>query len=125
MDRKITVGELKEKMVKFRDARNWKKYHNPKDIVISINVEAGELLELFQWKKMKDVRGWLKNPKNLKRVSEELADVVLYCLGLSDVLNLDLSDAVMKKIKSNERKYPIKKVHGNYRKYTEIKGRKK
>lgn len=125
MDRKTTIGELKQRAVEFRDAREWKKYHNPKDLAISINIEAGELLELFQWKKLKEVKDWLKESKNMERVSEELADVVLYCLGLSDVLGIDLSKAVVQKIKSNERKYPVEKVCGNYKKYTEIKGCKK
>jgi NTP pyrophosphatase (non-canonical NTP hydrolase) len=120
MDDKITIENLKKMVVKFRDEREWKKYHTPKDVAISINIEAAELLEQFQWKIDQEIEEMLKNKENLDKVSEELADVVIYCLSLADVIKVDISEAVKKKIEKNEKKYPVGKVKGNYKKYTEL-----
>lgn len=120
MDQTVTIEELKRLIVKFRDDREWKKYHTPKDLAISISVEANELLEIFQWKTNEEVEILLKNKENFEKVIEELADVTTYCLNMADIIGVDLSDAVKKKVKQNSEKYPIEKIKGNYRKYTEL-----
>jgi NTP pyrophosphatase (non-canonical NTP hydrolase) len=118
MDDKTTVGELKKLVAQFRDERDWKKYHKPKDLAASITIEAAELLEKFQWKTDEEIEQLLKEKKG--EIGKELADVINYCLNFSDTTKIDISDAVKKKIEENKKKYPVEKVKGNYRKYTEI-----
>ena len=120
MDQKVTVEELKKLVAKFRDEREWNKYHNPKDLAVSMSIEANELLELFQWKTNEEVEELLKNNEKYQKVMEELADVMIYCLNLADTIGADLSDAIKKKLELNEKKYPIEKIKGNYRKYNEL-----
>ena len=120
MDQRITVEELKKLVAKFRDDREWSKYHTPKDLAVSISIEANELLEIFQWKTKEEIEELLKDNKKYQDVLEELADVVIYCLNLADTIGADLSDAVKKKLEHNEKKYPVKKIKGNYKKYNEL-----
>jgi NTP pyrophosphatase (non-canonical NTP hydrolase) len=119
-DDETTLGELKKRVAKFRDDRDWKKFHNPKDLAVSISIEAGELMELFQWKTEAEIRALLQNEGKVEDVRDELADVVVYCLSLSNHLGLDLSDAVKKKMEKSALKYPVEKAKGNARKYTEL-----
>lgn len=120
MDREMTIEELKRLVIKFRDERDWKKYHNPKDLAVSMSVEAAELLELFQWKTVEEIKEFLKNNENYQKVCEELADVILYCLDLADTINADVSEIVKKKLEHNSKKYPIEKARGSAKKYTEL-----
>lgn len=108
--------ETIKKVLKFRDDRNWKQFHNPKDLAISISLEAAELLEVFQWSG-EDVRCSEKK----ERVREELADVVNYCILMADVCGLDLDEIVLEKIEKNAEKYPVEKAYGSKEKYTELK----
>jgi len=116
-DNSLPLSFIKKLVIKFRDERKWKKYHNPKDLAISISIEANELLELFQWLSKKEVLLKCKDPKFKERIEEELADVIIYCLSLADVLKTDISKIVVKKIKKNEEKYPVNKFKGHYYKY--------
>jgi len=120
MDDKTTIEEVKKLIVKFRDERDWKKYHKPKDLAASISIEAAELLEHFQWKTDEEINEMLKDKKKFNDISEELADIIDYCLSFSDVMNIDISEALKKKIEENKKKYPVEKVKGNYKKYTEL-----
>ena len=104
-----------EKINKFRDDRDWRKFHNEKDLAISISLEASELLELFQWKESKDVTS-----KSLKRIKEELADVFIYSIMLADNLNLDIENSIDEKLEKNARKYPVEISKGSNKKYTEL-----
>lgn len=104
-----------EKINKFRDDRDWRKFHNEKDLAISISLEASELLELFQWKESKDVTS-----KSLKRIKEELADVFIYSIMLADNLNLDIENIIDEKLEKNTRKYPVEISKGSNKKYTEL-----
>lgn len=104
-----------EKINKFRDDRDWRKFHNEKDLAISISLEASELLELFQWKESKDVTS-----KSLKRIKEELADVFIYSIMLADNLNLDIENIIDEKLEKNARKYPVETSKGSNKKYTEL-----
>lgn len=109
--------ETIKQVLKFRDDRNWKQFHNPKDLAISISLEAAELLEVFQWS-ADDVVCESKKDK----IKEELADVVNYCILMADACNLDLDEIVQAKIKRNNEKYPVEKAYGSKEKYTEMKG---
>lgn len=100
---------------KFRDDRNWRQFHNEKDLAISISLEASELLELFQWKKSDDVVD-----KKKTELKEELADVLIYSYMMADNLNLDVDKIIAEKIEKDSIKYPVKKSFGNNKKYTEL-----
>ena len=107
-----TINEV----LKFRDDRDWKQFHNPKDLAISISLEAAELLEVFQWS-AEDVQC----EKKMDKIKEQLADVVNYCVLMADTCGLDLDEIVTEKIKRNNEKYPIEKAFGCKEKYTELK----
>ncbi|MFC2034216.1 nucleotide pyrophosphohydrolase [Chloroflexota bacterium] len=119
-DKTTDVQQLRNLVQKFVDDRDWSKYHNPKDLAISIAIEASELLELFQWIKENQLAKITENPKKLVELKEELADIIIYCLSLANVLDVDVSRAVVEKISKNEEKYPTEKVKGDYKKYTEL-----
>ena len=105
-DRKTTVGELIERFARFRDSRDWRRYDTPRNLAGSICIEAAELLEHFQWKTDEQAAEMLRNPEELAEISNELADVIIYCLGFSDILTLDVSNAVQRKLETNAEKYP-------------------
>ena len=102
-------------VLKFRDDRNWKQFHNPKDLAISVSLEASELLEVFQWS-ADDL--FCENKK--EKIEEELADVLNYCILLADACKLDLDEIIQKKVKRNSEKYPVELAFGNKAKYTEL-----
>lgn len=108
--------ETIDQILMFRDDRDWKQFHNPKDLAISISLEAAELLEVFQWS-AEDVTCSDK----IDKIKEELADVANYCVLMADACGLDLDEIVREKIKRNEEKYPIEKSKGSKRKYTNLK----
>lgn len=105
---KITIENLKKKVAKFRDERRWKKAHNPKNLAIAIAVEAAELMELFEWKNLRQAEKMKKNSKELRKIKDELADVIIYCLAFADKLEINLSKAILDKLAKNRKKYPIK-----------------
>lgn len=101
-----------------RDDRNWKQFHNPKDLAISISLEAAELLEVFQWSAAET-----KCENKIDKVREELADVVNYCILMAAACGLDLDEIVFEKVKHNNERYPVDKSFGSKEKYTELKVR--
>lgn len=105
-------NEIIEALLSFRNERDWEQFHNPKDLALAINVEAGELLELFLWKNATEA--------NKEKVKEELADVFAYAFLLAEHYNLDVKDIILEKIKKNGEKYPIEKAKGNAKKYDEL-----
>lgn len=107
--------ETINKILKFRDDRDWKQFHNPKDLAISISLEAAELLEVFQWSGA-DV----SNEGKQDKIKEELADVVNYCVLMADACGLDLDEIVQEKIEMNEQKYPVEKAKGRSDKYDKL-----
>lgn len=107
--------ETINRILKFRDDRDWKQFHNPKDLAISISLEAAELLEIFQWS-----AGDVTSDGKMDKIREELADVVNYCVLMADVCGLDLDEIVQEKIKRNNEKYPVEKAFGCKEKYTEL-----
>lgn len=107
--------ETAEKILNFRNERNWSQFHNPKDLAISISLEAAELLECFQWSGS-DTEVESKH----KEMEEELSDIFIYSVLLADRLKIDLDEAIQEKIARNAEKYPVEKSFGNSSKYTEI-----
>lgn len=110
-----SIEDLQNQIVEFRDARNWKQFHNPKDIAISITLEAAELLEVFQWSGT-DVTV----DNKIDKVREELADVIIYCGLMANDLGLDIAEIVRDKLEKNKSKYPIEKAYDSAKKYTEF-----
>ena len=107
--------ETVDEVLKFRDDRDWKQFHDPKDLAISISLEASELLEIFQWSR-DDVYCLDK----IDKIKEELADVMNYCILMADACNLDLDKIITDKIKLNAAKYPVDKAKGTSAKYNEL-----
>lgn len=110
--------ELKKKLLAFRKERDWEKFHKPKDLAVSIVLEASELLEHFQWKTDKEVSKMLKG-KAKAEMAEEIADIAIYLNYLCHDLDIDLEDTMSKKLEKNNKKYPAKKVRGSAKKYNE------
>ncbi|RFU69996.1 nucleotide pyrophosphohydrolase [Bacillus sp. V59.32b] len=109
------MNELLKEIIHFRDERNWGQFHTPKDLAISLSLEASELLENFQWKNNEEA---VKD--NLENIKDELADVVIYAILMSDKLGLDLKEIILDKVQKNARKYPVEKAYGSKKKYTEL-----
>ena len=107
--------ETIRRVVQFRDDRNWLQFHTPKDLAISLNLEAAELLEVFQWSGTD-----LECRDKLGRIREELADVLSYCVLMADVCGLDLDEILNAKVDQNAAKYPVEKARGSAAKYTEL-----
>ena len=109
---KSDISVLTEKLVAFRDERDWGQFHNPKDLAAALSIEASELLECWLWKKPEDAE--------MAKVREELADVFAYAFLLAERCGLDVQEIVLEKIAKNELKYPVTKAKGNAHKYTEL-----
>jgi NTP pyrophosphatase (non-canonical NTP hydrolase) len=114
----VDVAALQSRLKTFAEDRNWDQFHSPKNLVMALAGEAGELLELFQWLTEEQSRQIAHNDTDMQRVREELADVLIYVLRLADTLGVDLESAVRDKIALNERKYPIELSSGNSIKYS-------
>ncbi len=106
------IEEIIQTLLKFRNERDWEQFHNPKDLALAINVEAGELLELFLWKSPDEVKK--------EKVKEELADVLAFAFLLADKYGFDIKKILLDKIKLNGEKYPVDKAKGTAKKYNEL-----
>lgn len=111
----MSFEEAAARAIRFREDRDWAQYHNPKDLAISIGIEAAELLEVFQWSGVD-----LEVMRKADKAKEELADIMIYCIYLADKLGISIEDTINDKIDSNEKKYPVEKSRGNAKKYTEL-----
>lgn len=109
-DRNTSVQELKNLIGDFVEERRWRQFHTPKNLAMSVAIEAAELMELFQWENEVEL-----GPELLARVEEELADVFIYCLSLANAAGIDLSRAVRQKVLLNAKKYPVERFLGKYR----------
>jgi len=112
------LKKITERIIKFRDERDWKKYHNPKDLALSLVLESTELLEYFQWKNDNEVKSVVVEEK--KGISQELSDILYYLLLISEELNIDLLKSFEEKMTLNEKKYPVEKVKGSNKKYNKF-----
>ena len=104
----MDLRELEKRLVAFRDARGWKRYHTPKNLALSVAVELGELLEHFQWESDGEILEAVKDPAKREAIADEIADVIIYLTLLAHELGIDLSEALEKKLRKNEEKYPVK-----------------
>lgn len=108
--RRFFMQKAINEIIKFNKERDWDQFHSPENLAKSIVIEAGELLECFQW----------DNDFDKEAVCDELADVVNYCIVMADKLHVDLEDIVLKKLDKNRQKYPVEKAKGNSKKYNEL-----
>ena len=111
---------LRDEIVAFRDARDWRQFHTPKNLAAAIAIEASELQEQFLWCTDAESEVRIRDAAKRQSIAEELADVVNYALLLADRLDIDLPKEVRRKIRINARKYPVKKSRGTAKKYTEL-----
>lgn len=112
------IKELTSRIIKFNKVREWKQFHNPKDLALSLVLEAAEVMEHFQWKNDKEMAAYIKSAKN--DIGEELADVLYWVLLMSHDLGIDIKKTFEQKMKKNELKYPIKKAKGHHTKYNKL-----
>jgi NTP pyrophosphatase (non-canonical NTP hydrolase) len=119
MDHKTNVQDIKEKIKKFCDDRDWNQYHNAKDLAIGVITEASELLEHFRFKDEKQVEEMLKDPSKRKEISEEMSDVLYFILRLAQMYDIDIATEFDKKMLKNAEKYPVEKVKGKNKKYSD------
>ena len=113
----IDTTNLAQALEKFATDRNWSQFHSPKNLVMALTGEVGELSEIFQWMSEADSMKAGQNPATAQDVKDELADVLLYLVRLASILNIDLNEAVTHKIKANEQKYPVANSLGVSTKY--------
>ncbi len=114
------MDELVKAVLAFRDQRDWRQFHNPKDLAISITLEAAELLEHFQWKAPAEVETFLADPANRWRVGQEMADVLILLVSMADAVGVDLLEAARCKLEENAKKYPIERAKGSAKKYDQL-----
>lgn len=119
MDNKTNINEIKERIKKFCDDRDWDQYHNAKELAIGIVTEASELLQHFRFKSEKQVDEMFQDTSKRQEISEEIVDVFYFVIRLSQRYDIDLTTELNKKIQKNEQKYPINKIKGSNKKYTE------
>ena len=111
------LDQIKKRLRVFAAERDWDQFHSPKNLTITLIIEATELVEHFQWLKQEESASL--SPNKLAEVEQELADIQIYLIRIADVLNVDLISAVDKKIQLNADKYPVEKVQGSSKKYSE------
>lgn len=112
------IDELTKLITTFRDQRDWKQFHNPKDMALSLVLEASEVMERFQWKNEEETKTYIK--KHKKEIGGELSDVLYWVLLMSHDLDIPIVKAFKEKMASTRKKYPISKAKGSHKKYTEI-----
>lgn len=118
-DRNTTLADCKKVIAQFISERDWDQYHHPKEVAISLNVEAGELLEIFQWTRasLDEIKA---DPVIMEEIRDEVADVYGYLLDFASRLDIDITQAYLRKMEKNREKYPIHKSKGNHIKYTKL-----
>jgi len=98
-DKQMTIQELKDMVVKFRDERGWRKHHTPKNLAMSIAIEAAELMELFQWDDYSE--------RDQQKIADEMSDILTYCFNLADILGIDIASSFVSKLERVKLKYPV------------------
>jgi len=115
----MNVEEIQKRLRKFATDRDWEKFHSPKNLTMALSVEVAELVEIFQWSNSGGLDE-IENPDIRKNIEEELADIFIYLLKISDKLNIDIEQSIHQKIEKNEKKYPIDKSFGSSKKYKDL-----
>ena len=118
--RLVEVDRLARALAAFARERDWDQFHSPKNLVMALTGEVGELAEVFQWMTEEESKGAAANPKTAQAVRDEMADVLLYLVRLADVLGVDLNEAAGAKLVTNAAKYPADKARGSSAKYTQM-----
>jgi NTP pyrophosphatase (non-canonical NTP hydrolase) len=116
----LDVGKVKRYLRAFAKERDWEQFHTPKNLAMALAGEAGELTEIFQWLTPEESARIMEDAEKREAVSQELADVLQYVIRLSDVLGIDIEQALWKKLKANSEKYPVNQAKGSARKYTDF-----
>jgi len=116
----MDISGMQEIVKQFCEERNWSQFHNPKDLAIGISTEANELLDIFRFKSDEQIRVMLEVPEKKEAIADELADTLYFILRFAQMNDIDLTDALIRKIKKNEEKYPIYKATGKNLKYKEL-----
>jgi len=114
------LAELQRLVLAFRDARDWRQFHTLRNLIVSLNLEAAELLELTQWQSDAEIAAIPDDPVRREAFSDECADVLLYLLLLADAAGIDLADAAKAKLEKNAVKYPVDRAYGSRRKYDRL-----
>jgi dCTP diphosphatase len=113
-DQSTTLADLRQLVANFVNQRDWQQFHSPKNLSMSLAIEAAELMEHFQWLTIDQSRAIASQPEKLSEVSDELADVLCYALALANELQIDVANAIRSKMVKNERKYPAAEFRGRY-----------
>jgi len=120
MDQETNIHVLKEKIKKFCEDRDWDQFHSAKELTIALIIETAELLEHFRWKSDKEVKKMFENKSRKEDIEDEMADVLYFLIRIAQKYNIDLSQALNRKMSKNEHKYPVEKSKGSNKKYTEL-----
>ena len=113
------LQQLTQAIIQFRDERDWKQFHKPKDCAISLTLEAAEVAELFQWKTDEQMEA-MKSGEKQEDLADELSDVLFWVLTIAHDFNIDMKSAFLRKLEKSAKKYPVEKARGSKRKYTEM-----
>tara|TARA_B100000809_G_C15099144_1_gene516207 strand:- start:1570 stop:1917 length:348 start_codon:yes stop_codon:yes gene_type:complete len=113
-DNKTTIHELKLIVESFVDEREWKQFHSPKNLAMSLSIEAAELMEIFQWLSLDQAQDVMKANETRDNAIDEIADILIYALAFCNRNKIDITDAIKKKMEKNIRKYPVEKFKGNF-----------
>lgn len=116
----LDISRLADALQRFADDRDWQQFHSPKNLLLALTGETGELCEIFQWMSETDAKDAAKRPETAQAVRDELADVLMYLVRLSSVLGVDLNDAVTSKLALNGQKYPVDKAKSTSKKYDQL-----
>nr|WP_237730581.1 nucleotide pyrophosphohydrolase [Pseudomonas aeruginosa] len=116
----VDVGQLAAALERFAAERNWAQFHSPKNLVMALTGEVGELSEIFQWMDEEQSKDAARHPDTAQAVQDELADVLMYLVRLASVLGVDLDAAARQKLEQNNRKYPVEKARNSSKKYDQF-----
>ena len=119
-DSETNLHEFKEKIKKFCEARDWDRFHNAKELAIALSIEASELLEIFIWKSPEEVKKLFEEPKKKEDIGDEMADILYFLTRIAQMYDIDLSEALDRKLEKNDKKYPVEKAKGSNKKYNEL-----
>ena len=114
LDKKLTLKDLKSKVENFVNERDWEQFHNPKNLAMSISIEAAELMEIFQWSSNDESSQIMDTKDSRIYAIEEIADILIYTIAFCNRNNIDISEAILSKLKKNKKKYPKDKFKGKY-----------
>ena len=116
----MSLRQLTDELLRFRDERNWAQFHTLRNLIVSLNLEASELLELTQWKGDPEIDTMLRDDDRMEALRDECADILLYLLLIAEKSRFDLVQAAERKLEKNALKYPVDKCRGSSAKYTEL-----